>query len=210
MIMEIESISVKAANDVDTDYVGRRCTENGMMIVCVDALQKSPAGVAKLAGQSILDGFDELQEITEEILLQYVQRGHATVKTEYPEEVAAMMAITLLVVNNQKIGIVQKGSTQLFWIREGELCYQSVSEAVSNDAKIQMFDNHLQDGDALLLTTDGLWMPIREQEIVIDYMKSETAKQWISYLLTRKGLIMDEESDCYSAMAIMVHQSDSQ
>ena len=33
MIMEIESISVKAANDVDTDYVGRRCTENGMMIV---------------------------------------------------------------------------------------------------------------------------------------------------------------------------------
>lgn len=209
MIMEIESVSVKAMNDVDTDYVGRRCTENGMMIVCADALQGSPEGVAKLAGQSILDGFDERKEITEEILLQYVQRGYAAVKAEYAEEAAAKIAITLLVVNNKNIGIVQKGSTQLFWIREGELYYRSISGEVSNDAKIQILDNHLQDDDALLLTTDGLWMPIREQEIVIDYVKSETAKQWISYLLTRMGLIMDEESDCYSAMAIMVHQSGS-
>ena len=126
MVMEIESISLRAENDVDTDYIGRRCTEAGMMIVCVDALQGNAEGVAQLAGQSILDGFDEQKDINEETLLQYVNRGHVAVKEAYTEDTAAAMAITLLVVNNENIGIVQKGSTKLFWL---PYCYASSDRA---------------------------------------------------------------------------------
>lgn len=54
-----------------------------------------------------------------------------------------------------------------------------------NEPAICVWDEILSPGDAFFLCSDGAWEFLDDEEIVIDFLKSENSKQWAEYLLLR-------------------------
>lgn len=50
---------------------------------------------------------------------------------------------------------------------------------------IRAYEESLVPGDAFFLCSDGAWEYLDDEEIVIDFLKSENARQWAQYLLLR-------------------------
>lgn len=55
-------------------------------------------------------------------------------------------------------------------------------------------------GDAFLLCSDGFWEYVLEDEMEIDLSKSETAEDWVKYMLVRLFLKMQGNNDNYSVI----------
>ena len=54
-----------------------------------------------------------------------------------------------------------------------------------NEPAICVYDEVISSGDAFLLCSDGTWEFLDDEEIVIDFLQSENARQWAEYLLLR-------------------------
>ncbi len=59
-------------------------------------------------------------------------------------------------------------------------------------------------GDAFLLCSDGFWEYVLEDEMEIDLSKSETARDWVEYMLIRLLLRADVDNDNYSVICGMI------
>ncbi len=62
----------------------------------------------------------------------------------------------------------------------------------------------IKSGDAFLLCTDGFWEYLNDDEILIDFVKSETPKQWSENMLLRHVKRTKPTNDNFSLIAIMV------
>lgn len=69
----------------------------------------------------------------------------------------------------------------------------------SSDAKY-----HIMPGDAFLLCSDGCWEYLYDEEILVDCLKSETAKQWSQQMLLRIMNRIKPDSDNITLMTIIV------
>ncbi len=63
---------------------------------------------------------------------------------------------------------------------------------------------NLKSGDGFLLCTDGFWQNILDDEIYIDYLKSETSGRWLEFMLLRIMPRLQEGADNLSAICVMV------
>lgn len=59
-------------------------------------------------------------------------------------------------------------------------------------------------GDAFLLCSDGFWEYVLEEEMEIDLSKSETAKEWVEYMLVRLLLKFSSENDNFTVIGGIV------
>lgn len=59
-------------------------------------------------------------------------------------------------------------------------------------------------GDGFLLCSDGLWEYVYDEEILIDFLKSATAREWAEHLLLRAIDRIQEGNDNLSLLAVMV------
>jgi serine/threonine protein phosphatase PrpC len=59
---------------------------------------------------------------------------------------------------------------------------------------------------AFLLCSDGFWEYVKESEMICDLLKSETANNWLSYMLCRLGERVPKLHDNLSAIAIIVKE----
>lgn len=73
---------------------------------------------------------------------------------------------------------------------------------------ICMKKNSLEMGDAFLLCSDGLWEYLYDEEMLIDLLKAETAKEWAELLLLRVITRLDGENDNLSLLTVMVERND--
>lgn len=55
-------------------------------------------------------------------------------------------------------------------------------------------------GDAFLLCSDGFWEYVLEEEMEIDLSKSESAKEWIEYMLVRLLLKFGSDNDNFTVV----------
>lgn len=59
-------------------------------------------------------------------------------------------------------------------------------------------------GDAFLLCSDGFWEYVFDEEILIDFLKSESPRQWAEYMLLRHIKRTKPSNDNYSLVAVFV------
>lgn len=69
---------------------------------------------------------------------------------------------------------------------------------------IHVCGESLASGDAFLLCSDGAWEYLREEEILIDLIKSENAKRWTELLLLRMMDRISGDNDNLSILAVML------
>jgi serine/threonine protein phosphatase PrpC len=63
----------------------------------------------------------------------------------------------------------------------------------------------LRDGDAFLLCSDGFWEYVYNDEMLIDFLKSKTPKEWAEFMLLRHIDRAKPGHDNHSLIAIFVH-----
>lgn len=59
-------------------------------------------------------------------------------------------------------------------------------------------------GDAFLLCTDGAWEYLLDEEILIDFLKSETSQQWSELLMLRVMERINGENDNISLLTVII------
>ena len=62
----------------------------------------------------------------------------------------------------------------------------------------------VQEGDAFMLCTDGVWEYISDEEVLIDLLKSESAQQWAEHMLLRLMDRIEGGNDNLTIMTIMI------
>lgn len=64
--------------------------------------------------------------------------------------------------------------------------------------------DELTSGDAFLLCSDGLWEYVLDEEVLVDYLKSETAQEWGRRLLLRAIDRINSGNDNLSLITLML------
>ena len=64
----------------------------------------------------------------------------------------------------------------------------------------------MQEGDAFFLCSDGMWEYILDEEILVDYLKADSARTWAELLLLRVMERIPPKNDNLSLIAIVVGQ----
>jgi len=62
----------------------------------------------------------------------------------------------------------------------------------------------MQAGDGFLLCSDGAWEYLTDEEILVDYLKSESAKQWACLLLLRIIARVPYDNDNLSLISVLL------
>ena len=115
----------------------------------------------------------------------------------YSEQELSGLALTLFFMNDKKVVAAQIGNNRIFHIKDG-----SITELFTDENGIISIPA-LREDEGILFATDGMWMPLREEEILIDYVKSQTAGDWLAYLKTRVASRLVEDNDCFAGVAIL-------
>lgn len=69
---------------------------------------------------------------------------------------------------------------------------------------VHRLDGNLEPGDSFFLCTDGVWEYLQDEEILIDLLKAETAKEWAELLLLRIMDRIQDGNDNLTMLAIMI------
>ena len=75
-----------------------------------------------------------------------------------------------------------------------------------NEPEIYDKDIYVVPGDAFMLCSDGVWEYLHDEEILIDFLCSESSKNWAELLLTKIIARVDGDHDNLSVMAIKVEE----
>lgn len=66
----------------------------------------------------------------------------------------------------------------------------------------------IENGDSFLICSDGFWEYVYETEMEVDLLKSESAEQWLKYMLKRHILRAENKGDNYTAICGIIRFED--
>ena len=72
------------------------------------------------------------------------------------------------------------------------------------EPEIYVADVPLEPGDAFFLCSDGAWEYLLDEEILIDFLKSETAQDWAELMMLRIMERIDGENDTLSLLTVIL------
>lgn len=81
---------------------------------------------------------------------------------------------------------------------------RSLGSEDRNEPDIHTADVPLEPGDAFFLCSDGAWEYLMDEEILIDYLKAETAEHWAELLLLRIMERVSGEHDNLSLLTVIL------
>lgn len=81
---------------------------------------------------------------------------------------------------------------------------RSLGSKERNEPDIYVADVPLEIGDAFFLCSDGAWEYLMDEEILIDFLKSETAEQWAELMMLRIIERVSGENDNLSLLTVII------
>lgn len=81
---------------------------------------------------------------------------------------------------------------------------RSIGSEERSEADIRICDVPLEVGDAFLLCSDGVWEYLKEEEMLIDLLKAENAREWAELLLLRMMPRLDDGNDNLTLLTLML------
>ncbi len=81
---------------------------------------------------------------------------------------------------------------------------RAIGNKERSEPDIHVCDAELEAGDAFLLCTDGVWEYLKDEEILIDLLKAEDARQWGELLLLRIMERIDGENDNLTLLTLIL------
>lgn len=81
---------------------------------------------------------------------------------------------------------------------------RSLGSVERNEPDIHAADVPLEPGDAFFLCSDGAWEYLMDEEILIDFLKSETAERWAELLMLRIMERINGENDNLSLLTVIL------
>lgn len=81
---------------------------------------------------------------------------------------------------------------------------RSIGGEDRNEPDVYESEFPLEAGDAFLLCSDGVWEYVKDEEILIDLLKAETAKAWAELLLLRLMDRIDGKNDNLTLITLML------
>ena len=62
----------------------------------------------------------------------------------------------------------------------------------------------LSPGDGFLLCSDGVWEYLLDEEILVDYLKADSAREWGTFLLLRIAERIPRDNDNFSLITVLI------
>lgn len=167
---------------------------------------------------------ERLKAVNEEIMV--LQAEHGTVKTT-----AAVLAIDadhavwahvgdtrVYYLHNDTIeAVTEDHSVAYMKYRSGEIRRDQIGSDEDQSSLLRALGNEtrhtavigspkhpIEPQDAFLLCSDGVWVYLQEEEILVDYFKAESAREWAELLLLRIMDRIPEGNDNLSMITVMV------
>lgn len=81
---------------------------------------------------------------------------------------------------------------------------RSLGSEERNEPEIFDYNVMLEPGDAFMLCSDGVWEYLSDEEVLIDFLKAETAEQWAECLLLRMMDRIEGGNDNLTILTLMV------
>lgn len=81
---------------------------------------------------------------------------------------------------------------------------RSLGSEERNEPDIYVADVPLESGDAFFLCSDGAWEYLMDEEILIDFLKSETAGHWAELMMLRIMERINGENDNLSLLTVIL------
>ncbi len=119
--------------------------------------------------------------------------------------------------NNEIHEVTQDHSVTFKKFLSGETTYQDINLDDDRSSLLRVFGSRekgsakivdqsqsLKEGDAFLLCSDGFWEYLYNEEILVDFLKSDTPKQWADFMLLRHIQRIKPFNDNYSLITIFV------
>lgn len=162
-----------------------------------------------------------------------VREANRLIRDQQEEQHCRMMTtLALLRLSGARAQLAYIGDTRIYWIRGGEIIYQSKDHSIpqmmvtcgeitydqirghesrnlltralgyKDDVTAEHFAGRIRRGDRLLLCTDGFWEWVLEADMVA-CARGKTAQEWLNGMCALIAQRRDEEADNYSAIAIV-------
>ncbi|MBR1731145.1 MAG: serine/threonine-protein phosphatase [Ruminococcus sp.] len=141
--------------------------------------------------------------------------------------------IVALVLSGEKAAWAHIGDSRLYYIHDneiasvtedhsvaykkfkaGEITYDEIASdedqsrllrALGSDRHSPVLDEcTLSEGDGFMLCSDGMWEYIYNEEILVDYLKSESAEEWGELMLMRVMERLPEDCDNLSLITVII------
>ncbi|MCH5264943.1 MAG: serine/threonine-protein phosphatase [Lachnospiraceae bacterium] len=93
---------------------------------------------------------------------------------------------------------------QIAWDEDQSSLLRSLGNNDHCEPAIHVQEDALESGDAFMLCSDGVWEYLHDEEILIDRLKAETAKEWAELLLLRMIERIDTGNDNLTLLTVIL------
>lgn len=192
-------VSIKGCKGIgrctaDTECILQEEYAKGVIVVLVDAGDDPREKIAEQIAKMVMNECMKEPETAAERAMESVMSVR---------EVSDKASIGVIVTDGKMWGIACNGKNKIFDISHGKLDAEWEADGEPIMGKHIYTNIMTKAGDGVLVATDGFWSKLEEEEVLIDYNKSRTPNEWLSYMMTRIGSRLTDSDDSYSAVAVM-------
>lgn len=208
---------------------------NQLVAIVADGLGGYDSGevASRLATTTINNRLHNMP-LSELLLLDSVEKANMSILEQNKEnKMKTTVSVVWIEDNNSLFATV--GDTRIYHFRNGAIHFQSTDHSVSqmavlmgeidatqirchkdrnklvrvlgnkDNVKVDLTNILLQQGDAILLCSDGFWENITEEEMIGLLNKSNSSQDWLRKMRDLVERVMPENNDNHSAIALFVN-----